>query len=48
MYFFVYDFWPNWNLEMLIFEERGKRKNLTRQKARANNKLNTHSVDAET
>ena len=38
------DSWSNGNLEMLIFEERGKweypEKNLSEQKERTNNKLN--------
>ena len=39
------DSWSNWNLEMLVFEERGKpeypEKNLSEQ-GRTNNKLNPH------
>ena len=41
------DSWSNWNLEMLVFEERGKpeypEKNLSEQRReRTNNKLNPH------
>ena len=41
------DFWSNWNLEMLVFEERGKpeyteKKPLGATWERTNNKLNPH------
>ena len=45
-------FWMNWNLEMLVFEERGKpeykEKNLSQQKSpeRTNNKL-TESFEVD-
>jgi len=37
--------WLNWNLEMLVFVEKGKQENLEKNpqsKARTNNKLNQH------
>ena len=40
------DSWSNWNLEMLVFEERGKpeylEKNLSEHRERTNNKPNPH------
>ena len=49
-WFFVYLSWLHWNLEMLVFEERGKpeyiypEKKPLGAKERTNKKLNPHMV----
>ena len=44
------DSWSNWDLEMLVFEERGKQeyleKNLLEQRRKTNNKFNPHMAPA--